>query len=204
MNDRLIIRWGLFIVGIIVLTFGARVILLSTLGVSGLDAVAIGLAEWTGSSIGTMIIILGIILTCIGNIINSHINFLPITISLLIGGLYDIWGNILFNQINSPTYALYKGWIFLIGIFIAPMGAALYILSHFSVGPVDFIMLSIRRKYNYSIQISRTLLEGIFVITGWLLGGPIGVGTICIMFLWGPILQIYLNWIEGILEKHIK
>lgn len=203
MNSKLILRWGLFIVGIIVLTFGARMILLSTLGVSGLDAVAIGLAEWTGMSIGTMIIVLGIILTLIGSMINQHLNFLPITISLLIGGLYDGWGNILFNQINSPIHELYKGCIFLIGIFIAPMGAALYILSQFSVGPVDYTMLAIRKRYSYSIQTSRTLLEGIFVITGWLLGGPIGIGTICIMLLWGPILQIYLHVLEKVLKKYI-
>ena len=204
MNGKLILRWGLFTLGMIALTFGARMILLSTLGVSGLDAVAIGLAEWLNVSIGTMIIILGIILTLIGGIINHHLNLLPITISLLIGGLYDIWGNILFNQIKFPTYQLYQGCIFLIGILIAPMGAALYITSQFSVGPVDYIMLAIKNKYSYSIQLSRTLLESFFVVSGWLLGGPIGIGTFCIMLFWGPILQIYLHILEKILKKYIQ
>lgn len=203
MKSNLILRWAFFIVGMIVLTFGARMILLSTLGVSGLDAMAIGLAEWTSLSIGTMIIVLGVVLTLIGSIINKYLDLLPITISLLIGGLYDIWGSILFNQISFPTNELYKGCIFLIGIIIAPMGAALYIFSQFSVGPVDYIMLAIRRRYNYSIQISRILLEGVFVVAGLFIGGPIGIGTIGIMLFWGPVLQVYLHILEKVLKRYI-
>jgi len=196
-------RWALFIVGIILLTFGARIILLSKLGVGGFDAVAIGLAEWTGMSIGTLIILLGIALIIIGGSINKHLDILPIGVSLLIGRLYDGWGVLLFNQIESPTHKPYTGYVFLIGILIAPIGAALYILSKISVGPVDYIMLAIKKRYNSSIQNSRILLESIFVLIGCLVGGPIGVGTICIMLFWGPILQVYLGVFKHILKKYM-
>lgn len=202
MKNKRIIRWALFIVGIIVLTFGARIILLSQLGVGGLDAVAIGLAEWTGLSIGTLIILLGISLIIIGGSINKHLDLLPIGVSLLIGCFYDAWGVLLFNNITSPTHKPYTGYVFLIGILIAPIGAALYILSKISVGPVDYVMLAIRNKYNSSIQNSRILLESIFVLIGWLVGGPIGVGTICIMLFWGPILQVYLKVLKHVLKKY--
>lgn len=202
MKNKRVIRWALFIVGIIVLTFGARIILLSQLGVGGLDAVAIGLAEWTGLSIGTLIILLGISLIIIGGSINKHLDLLPIGVSLLIGCFYDAWGVLLFNNITSPTHKPYTGYVFLIGILIAPIGAALYILSKISVGPVDYVMLAIRNKYNSSIQNSRILLESIFVLIGWLVGGPIGVGTICIMLFWGPILQVYLKVLKHVLKKY--
>ena len=200
MKNKLIMRWALFIVGIIILTFGARIILLSQLGVGGLDAVAIGLAEWTGMSIGTLIILLGVVLIIIGGNINRHLDLLPIGVSLLIGWLYDGWGVLLFNQIEGPTHKPYTGYVFLLGILIAPIGAALYIVSKISVGPVDYVMLAIRRRYGKSIQNSRILLESSFVLIGWLIGGPIGVGTICIMLFWGPILQIYIKLLKQIFK----
>ena len=202
MKNKRIIRWILFIAGIIILTFGARIILLSQLGVGGLDAVAIGLAEWTGMSIGTLIILLGISLIIIGGSINKHLDLLPIGVSLLIGLFYDAWGALLFSHIPFPTHKPYTGYVFLIGILIAPIGAALYILSKISVGPVDYVMLAIRNRYSSSIQSSRILLESIFVLIGWLVGGPIGVGTICIMLFWGPILQVYLKVLKQVLKKY--
>ena len=202
MKDKRIIRWVLFIAGITILTFGARIILLSQLGVGGLDAVAIGLAEWTGMSIGTLIILLGISLIIIGGSINKRLDLLPIGVSLLIGCFYDVWGVLLFNHIPSPTHKPYTGYVFLIGILIAPIGAALYILSSISVGPVDYVMLAIRNRYSSSIQSSRILLESIFVLISWLIGGPIGVGTICIMLFWGPILQVYLKVLKHVLKKY--
>ncbi len=188
--------------GIIILTFGARIILLSKLGVGGLDAIAIGLAEWTGMSIGTLIILLGIVLIIIGGSINKRLDIFPIGVSLLIGWLYDGWGVLLFNQIEPPTHKPYTGYVFLLGIIIAPIGAALYIISKISVGPVDYVMLAIRRQYSSSIQNSRILLESIFVLIGWLVGGPIGIGTICIMLFWGPILEVYLKVFKHVLNKY--
>lgn len=204
MKNKRTIRWILFIAGITILTFGARIILLSQLGVGGLDAVAIGLAEWTGMSIGTLIILLGISLIIIGGSINKHLDLLPIGVSLLIGCFYDAWGILLFNHIPTPTHKPYTSYVFLIGILIAPIGAALYILSRISVGPVDYVMLAIRNKYSSSIQSSRILLESLFVLMGWLIGGPIGVGTICIMLFWGPILQVYLKVLKYVLKKYTE
>lgn len=200
MKKKLMIRWTLFIVGIAILTFGARMILLSDLGVGGLDAIAIGIAEQLDYSIGMVIIILGIILITISGFLRKKFSILPIGTSLIVGWLYDLWGTILFNGLNSPTESSYIGYTFLAGILIAPFGAALYISSHISMGPVDYLMMSIREYFGLSIQNGRILIETTFVIIGYFVGGPIGVGTICIMLFWGPILQVYY----GVVEKCAK
>lgn len=203
-RSRQIIKWGLFSMGLFILTFGAWLILLSGLGVSGLDAVAIGLATRTGMSIGISIVILGAILIMVGNIMNRRISMLPIGTSIAMGGMYDLWGIILFNKIDIIRQQPYAGYVFLIGLLIAPFGASLYILSEICVGPVDYLMLVINKKRRISLQNSRILLESIFVLAGWLAEGPIGVGTVCIMLFWGPILQVYYNWLEPRIKKYLK
>lgn len=204
MKNKLIMRWVLFFVGIIILTLGARILLLSNLGVGGLDAIAIGLANWTGISIGSSIVILGGVLIIIGSVINKHLDVVPIGVSLLIGWLYDLWGILIFNEIIPPTDSPYTGYVFLIGILLAPVGAALYIQSKISVGPIDYLMLAIKKRYDSSLQNSRILIETIFVLIGWLIKGPIGVGTICIMLFWGPILQVYCNVLVRIGRQYMQ
>lgn len=204
MRQKLIISWGLFLAGISILTFGARMILLSELGVGGLDAVAIGLAKLTGSTIGTMIIVLGLIIIVIGNILSKRLNLFPLGVSILIGKFYDWWGILIFNRVVLEIQTPYSGYIFLGGILIAPLGAALYISSQLSTGPVDYLMLSIKSYFKGSLQNSRIFIETLFVVIGILIGGPIGVGTICIMLFWGPILQIYYKLLDRLVGKYIR
>ena len=203
-HKKVVIRWLLFVIGMIVLTFGARIILLSGLGVGGLDAIAIGLAEQTGNSIGMWIVALGILLVIIGSFIRKKITILPLGTSLLIGWFYNLWGNILFNHMVSPTETVYIGYTFLLGILIAPLGAAIYILSEVSMGPVDYLMIAVKERFHKSMQVGRTFIEVVFVVIGYLVGGPIGIGTICIMLLWGPILQVYYATLNKTFERYLK
>lgn len=203
-NKQIILRWVLFIVGIIILTFGARIILLSDLGVGGLDAIAIGLAERTDKSIGMWIVVLGILLVIIGSVIRKKITILPLGTSLLVGWFYNLWGIIWFDKMISPTQTANIGYTFLLGILIAPIGAALYISSEVSMGPVDYLMIAVKERFHKSIQIGRTFIEVIFVLIGYFVGGPIGLGTICIMLLWGLILQVYYAGIQKLLGKYLK
>lgn len=95
------------------------------------------------------------------------------------------------------------GYIFLAGILIAPLGAAIYILSQIAMGPVDYLMMAIRDRFGISMQNGRILIETSFVCIGYLVGGPIGVGTICIMLFWGPILQVYYKFIEKYFNHYL-
>ena len=204
MKKRLILRWLCFLLGIIILTLGARIILFSGLGVGGLDAIAIGCAKWSGVSIGIWIMILGILLVIISAFIIGKFTIRPIGTSLLVGCIYNIWGKILFDTMLSPTDSAYIGYSFLLGILIGPLGAALYIASQISMGPVDYLMIAIKERFHLTIQTGRIWIEVMFVVIGYLVGGPIGVGTICIMLFWGPILQVYYGLIEKIIGKYLK
>lgn len=199
-KNRSKIRLLVFIIGLIILTFGARLILLSGLRVGGLDATAIGLSQMLGVSIGTCIIGLGAIIVIVANCIRKQFQLSPLLTSILVGWCYDLWGQFLFNKLVTPTHSGWMGLFFLIGILVAPLGAALYIISKVSTGPVDYLMLTLRDYTKLSMSSSRILIEGSFVILGYLLGGPIDKGTICIMLFWGQILQIYYRMLIHLRE----
>ncbi len=149
-------------------------------------------------------IILGTLLVIIASIIIKRFSIIPLGTSMIVGWSYDLWGKVLFNRLASPTNSAYIGYTFLAGILIAPLGAAIYISSRISMGPVDYLMIAVKERLHLSIQKGRTLIEVGFVIIGYLVGGPIGKGTICIMLFWGPILQVYYTELQKILKKYLK
>ncbi len=202
MKKKQTVRIILFITGLVTLGLGARILLLLDLGTGGIDALAIGLARILGFSFGMVINLIGITLIIIGAILKKRsLEWKPIVTSILYGIIFDLWGWILFNRFTSPKLPSHKGVMFLIGLLIAALGGALYILMEISTSSVDYIMLAIKERFHLSIQNSRILLEILFVLGAWLVQGPIGVGTICIMLLFGPILQACMKLLNPVLIK---
>ena len=57
-------------------------------------------------------------------------------------------------------------------------------------GPRDTLMVHLSRKLHVPSGYCRLGLEFIAGLSGWLLGGEVGVGTVVSVFLGGPILQL--------------
>ena len=56
-------------------------------------------------------------------------------------------------------------------------------------GPRDSLMLAVHRTTGVSIRLARGAIEIIVVLIGWLLGGPLGFGTVAFALLIGPSVQ---------------
>lgn len=195
-----LLKIALFVIGLLTLGFGARLLLLSNIGTGGIDALAVGLSSLFGLSIGIMMNGISLTLIIIGGILKkAGLEWKPIIASLFYGIIFDFWGMVLFNGLQSPTTDLGKGLMFVGGILIATLGAGLYILMGITTSSVDYVMLAICSRYKVSIQVGRILLETLFVIGAYLVSGPIGIGTIAVMLLFGPILELQMKWLELVL-----
>ena len=53
-------------------------------------------------------------------------------------------------------------------------------------------MTGLNRRFGWPIGRSRLIVEGVVLLSGWLLGGPIGVGTVLYAIGIGPLCQIFL------------
>lgn len=195
-ND-LIIRYTLFFIGLFILTLGGNLLIYSGIGTSGVDGVVIGLANKYGLSIGTWINIVGISVIALGVLIRKGpLEWAPIVTSILLGLFHDFWGIILFDYLTPPVGEVVKGILFLIGLLVAPIGTALYILPNISTSAIDYLMISIKERFEIPIAISRILIDVVFFAGAILLRGPIGKGTIFTMLLFGPILQVYFDFFK--------
>jgi hypothetical protein len=87
---------------------------------------------------------------------------------------------------DSPViqFGILFGAILAMGI-----ASAIYIGVDAGAGPRDSLMLAVKRKTGLSIRVARACIELGVVLVGWLLGGPLGVGTLIIAILIGPAVQ---------------
>jgi uncharacterized membrane protein YczE len=78
-------------------------------------------------------------------------------------------------------------------VLLCGMATGMYITAGFGPGPRDGLMTGIARRTGLSIRLSRTIIELTVLLTGWLLGGSVGVGTVLFAVAIGPLAQQFLR-----------
>lgn len=77
-------------------------------------------------------------------------------------------------------------------------GTALYLSSQYEAGARDGLMLALSERFSLSIRLTRTLMEIIVVFVGWLMEGPVFIGTISTI---APVVQFFLPYSNMFLKS---
>lgn len=91
------------------------------------------------------------------------------------------------------------------GCVILAYGMTIVIRSDAGTGPNDLVALVISEKAGFRFSLTRIAVDALFALSGWLLGGTAGLGTLVCMFLVGPVAGFFLpvngRWIEALVRK---
>lgn len=79
------------------------------------------------------------------------------------------------------------------GLVLNGAATGLYIAARFGPGPRDGLMTGLHERTGRSIRLMRTAVEVAVVVTGFALGGTIGVGTLLYAVSIGPLAQLFLR-----------
>lgn len=202
MKKALFIRWIFFFFGLIILGLGVSLTIKGQrFGVGSWDVLHIGLFKQLGLSIGLWSIIMGIIVITIASIGLREFPRVGTFANMIFIGLFID----LFNWlIPTPNTLFIQLIAFLLGVILIATGSGIYISADLGAGPRDSFMLLIVKKASFSIAVARTIMEVVVAVFGFLLGGPLGVGTVLIAFAVGPIIQITLKYSEILLKQSLK
>ena len=74
-------------------------------------------------------------------------------------------------------------------------------VANLGVGPRDTLMLLLVHRLGWSVNRARTTMEVTVAIAGFILGGPIGLGTVIMAFGLGPIVQWALDINAKLFER---
>ena len=188
-----------FIAGIIVLSLGiALTIKGQTIGVGSWDVLHIGLYKNLGLTIGSWSIIIGLLILAIDSILTKSLPKIGTYLDMFLPGIFiDIFLYLLPHAHNLLEQTL----SFVVGIVLLGIGCGMYMVANLGVGPRDTLMLLLVRRLGWSVNRARTTMEVSVAVVGFLLGGPVGVGTVIMAFGLGPVVQWALKWNEKLFYR---
>lgn len=192
-------RWIFFLVGVIILSLGITMTIKGQrLGVGPWDVLHIGLTRNFGLTIGTWSIITGTTLIFVTSAVIKQWPKLGTWLNMILLGLFIDLFNWMLPEFNTLTS---QAIIFTLGVVVMSYGVGIYVAPNVGAGPRDTLMLILVDKLGISVKKVRTMNEVIVAVVGWLLGGPVGIGTVIIALLIGQIVHYALPQCRKLLLK---
>ncbi|WP_328869961.1 hypothetical protein OHT76_07530 [Streptomyces sp. NBC_00287] len=148
-----------------------------------------GLAELTGLTIGVVSIIVGAAVLLLWIPLRQRPGLGTVSNVFVVGIAMD---GTLAALPEAHTLAV-RIPLLVAGIVLNGVATGLYIAARFGPGPRDGLMTGLHRRTGRSIRLMRTAVELAVVISGFLLGGTIGVGTLLYALAIGPLAQLFLR-----------
>lgn len=169
--------------------FGVAGILVSDLGAAPWDVLSQGISHHVALSFGTITIITGAIVLLLWIPLRQRLGVGTILNAVLIGVFADVGLAIYPDPSEFWTQLL----MLTIGLFVLGLGSGLYIGAGLGAGPRDGLMTGLHARTGKPIWVVRTAIEVSALGLGWLMGGTVGVGTVLVAVLIGPLCQIFLK-----------
>ncbi|GHC85849.1 membrane protein YczE [Streptomyces flavofungini] len=172
--------------------YGASSALLvrSGLGLEPWNVLHQGLAERTGLSIGVVSIFVGAAVLLLWIPLRQRPGLGTVSNVFVVGLAMD--GTL---ALVPDAHALgIRIPLLVAGIVLNGVATGLYIAAKFGPGPRDGLMTGLNIRTGRSIRLMRTLVEVAVVVTGFALGGTVGVGTVLYALCIGPLAQFFLRF----------
>jgi len=176
-----------FCSGVFIVAFGKVLMIFSDLGTDPWNVFHLGIARFVPLTVGEIVQVVGAIMLLIGWALKIRPTLGTFGNMYLLGFFIDfILDRSFIRQPQSPLVA----WIYLIlGVLICGFGFGMYLNANLGAGPRDSLMLGIVKVTGKSAGKIKTFMEGMAVFVGWLLGGPVGAGTIVYTIFIGAVMQ---------------
>lgn len=190
-DDKLMSRYFKLVFGLFLCAVGIVININANLGYAPWEVFHEGISNIVGMKIGTINIIVGFIILMIGISQGVIPGVGTIANMILIGSFMNLIMDMNYLPVFSNLYI--RLFSLLVGLTIQSVGTYLYISAGFGTGPRDSIMIMIHKKTGRPIGFIRNSIEVTVLISGYLLGGPVGIGTVILSLGIGNILQIVFN-----------
>jgi uncharacterized membrane protein YczE len=170
--------------------YGASMALLvrSTLGVTPWDVLHQGIARHLGWSLGTVTIVVGAVVLLFWIPLRQLPGLGTVSNVVVIGVAVDGTLAVL-PAASAPAVGI--GFV-VAGVLLNAVATAAYIGVRLGPGPRDGLMTGLVARTGGSVRLVRTAIEAAVVLTGWLLGGTLGLGTVVYALAIGPLTHVLM------------
>ncbi len=160
----------------------------SGLGLDPWDVLHYGLARYLPLTFGGVVIATGVVVLLLWVPLRQMPGLGTVANAVVIGLVTDAALSVLV----APGGLALRMALLVGGIVLNGLATALYIGAQLGPGPRDGLMTGLVRRTGWSVRLTRTSIELGVVLTGWLLGGVVGAGTLAYALAIGPLVQAML------------
>jgi uncharacterized membrane protein YczE len=194
-------RIGIYLGGLAITAFGISLVILSMAGAGPWDTVAVGLNKHFGFTIGMWVIVSqGIVVLLTGLIERKRPSWGSIMTIVIRSWMLDAWIYLVFRNADFSSSTEMQWLSLFIGVILSGVGIGIYVEAKFPKAPIDGLMIALQNRLGWSLTVSRTVIESSAAMLGFLLGGPVGLGTLVIVLTLGKIIHVS----NQIMKKALK
>lgn len=175
--------------GLFIFSVGVYLTIQANIGLAPWDCLSMGVSARVGFSYGIVHTAISIIILLIDVLLKEKIGYGTILDALLVGNYVDLiaWLDLLPVSESVPVSCV----MVIVGLFIMGYGQYFYMDAAQGCGPRDSLLIALGKRFPRTpIGVVQTVMVGIALLIGWLLGGPVGIGTVISVFGMGTALQI--------------
>ena len=189
-QKREIVRqWLRIVLGLLVFAFGVHLTIYANIGLAPWDCLGMGISYHTPLNYGLSMTAMGVVILLVDLALRERIGFGTIIDALLTGNFVQM-----FNDLNPlpENRSVWLGILIMVtGFVFMALGMWIYMRGEQCCGPRDSLLVGLgKRLPKVPIGVVGMMLWVTVLLAGWLLGGPVGVGTLICAFCTGPIMQM--------------
>jgi uncharacterized membrane protein YczE len=177
--------------GLVLFGVSAAMLLIAGLGVDPWDVFHQGLSRRIGLGVGTWAIFVGAFVMVLWIPLRQRPGFGTLSNVIVVGLVIDLV-LALIPSVHGPVARVV---VMASGVLLNGIATGAYIGAGLGPGPRDGLMVGLA-AHGHSIRVVRTSIELTVLLTGWLLGGTVGIGTVVYAICIGPIAHVFIPLLE--------
>ena len=195
MIKKILLEWIKIVAGLLVFALGVHMTIYANIGLAPWDCLGMGIAKHTPLNYGISMTVLAITIMIIDIILKERIGFGTIIDAFLTGNFVQAFNTL--NKLPENKNVWLGLIIMLVGFVFMALGMWIYMSSEQCCGPRDALLVGLgKRMSKIPIGIVEVILWAVVLLIGYLLGGPVGIGTLISTFGAGLVMQLVYNIIK--------
>ena len=192
---KILLQWLQIAAGLMVFALGVHLTIYANIGLAPWDCLGMGISMHTPLNYGLSMTVMGICILAIDLLMKERIGYGTIIDAVLTGNLVQMY-----NDLNPfpENQSVWLGIAVMIGGFVfMAVGMWIYMSAEQCCGPRDSLLVGLgKRLPRLPIGFVEIILWAAVTLAGWLLGGPVGIGTLISTFGAGLVMQLVYSIIR--------
>ena len=191
-KKTVLLEWLRIALGLLVFAFGVHLTIFANIGLAPWDCLGMGIAAHTPLNYGLSMTCIALAVLGIDLLLRERIGWGTVIDALLTGNFVQMFSDLnpfpLNNKLWLGVLLMLAGFVFM------ALGMWIYMRGQQGCGPRDSLLVGLgKRLPKIPIGVVEILLWAVVLLCGWLLGGPVGIGTLISTIGAGAVMQLVYN-----------